>query len=64
MLTTGSLKIFLNYSQIIAILNSLNLNWEDKLLELFNIHKVVSGGFQEIVSLECFFTGSSYTFLK
>ena len=57
MITAAALKIFMNYSQTIAILNSLNLNWEGLLLEIFNIHKAASGGFQEVVSLECFFTG-------
>ena len=57
MMTSASLKILMNYSQTIAILNSLNLNWENKLLEIFNIHKAASGGFQELVSFECFFTG-------
>ena len=57
MMTAASLKIFMNYSQTITILNSLNLNWEQQLLNIFNIHKAASGGFQEIVSLECLFTG-------
>ena len=57
MITAASLKIFMNYSQTITILNSLNLNWEQQLLNIFNIHKAASGGFQEVVSLECLFTG-------
>ena len=57
MIIASSLKIFLNYSQTITILNSLNLNWEGKLLDIFNIHKAASGGFQEVLSLECLFTG-------
>ena len=43
MVTSASLKIFMNYSQIIAILNSLNLNWEGQILKVFSIHKVSSG---------------------
>ena len=58
MITAASLKIFMNYSQTISILNSLNLNWEDKLLKIFSIYKGVSGGFQQVVSIECFFTGN------
>ena len=58
MITAASLKILMNYSQTIAILNTLNLNWEVQLLEIFNIHKAVSGGFQEVVSFECFFSGN------
>ena len=59
MITAASLKIFMNYSQTIAILNNLNLNWKSQLLEIFNIHKAASGGFQQVVSVECFFTGHS-----
>ena len=56
MITAASLKIFMNYSQTIAILNNLNLNWKS---QIFNIHKAASGGFQQVVSVECFFTGHS-----
>ena len=64
MITAASLKIFMNYSQTIAILNTLDLNWENKLLEIFNIHKVASGGFQEVISVECFFTQGKYLILN
>ena len=57
MIIASSLKIFMNYSQTITILNSLKLNWEGQLLNVFNIHKAASGGFQEVVSFECLFTG-------
>ena len=63
MITAAYLKIFMNYSQTIAILNSLNLNWESKLMEMFNIHKAASGGFQNIVAFECFFTGININFI-
>ena len=59
MITAASLKIFMNYSQTIAILNNLNLNWKS---QIFNIHKAASGGFQQVVSVECFFTGISKDF--
>ena len=58
MIVASSLKIFMNYSQTITILNSLNLNWEGQLLNIFNIHKAASGAFQEVLSLECLFTGN------
>ena len=57
MITAATLKIFINYSQTIAILNSLNLNWESKISQMFNIHQAASGGLQQVVALECFFTG-------
>ena len=64
MMTAACLKIFLNYSQTISILDSFNLNWDTKLLEIFNIHKVASGGLQEVASIECFFAGMMIDFLK
>ena len=56
-ITAASLNIFMNYSQTITIIESLNLNWESQIMGIFNIYKTVSGGFQQIVSSECFFTG-------
>ena len=63
MIIASSLKIFMNYSQTITILNSLNLNWEGQLLNIFNIHKAASGSFQEVLSLECLFTGIHSVFV-
>ena len=64
MITAASVKIFMNYFQTIAILNTLNLNWQSDLLEMFNIHKAASGGFQEVVSIECFFKGMNIDFIS
>ena len=60
MITAASLKIFMNYTQNIAILNSLNLNWESTILKMFNLHKAASGGLQDVVAVECFFTGNFF----
>ena len=57
MITAAHFKIFLNYSQTIAIINTLHLNWDSILLEFFNIHKTVSGGMEQVVSIECFIAG-------
>ena len=57
MITAAYLKIFMNYSQTISIMNSLQLNWDGKLLQLFSIYKSASGGFQQVISIECFITG-------
>ena len=57
MIIASSLKIFMNYSQTITILNTLNLNWQGQLLNIFNIHKAAAGSFQEVLSLECLITG-------
>ena len=56
MITAAYLKIFMNYSQTISIMNSLHLNWDGKLLQLFSIYKSASGGFQQVISIECFMT--------
>ena len=57
MILGASIKIFANYSQTIAIINTLNLNWNQTLSDMFNFHKVVSGGFQQVISLECLLKG-------
>ena len=64
MITTAYLSIFLNYSQTIAILNSLHLNWQSNLIHIFDIYKAIAGGLQEIISIECFMTGFKYYFLQ
>ena len=64
MIKAATLKIFMNYSQTIAIFNSLNLNWDVQLLNIFNMHKASSGGFQEVASLECFFTSKFINLFK
>ena len=64
MSSAACFKIFLNYSQTISILDSFNLNWDTKLLEIFNIHKVASGGLQEVASIECYFSGMKIDFVK
>ena len=57
MILGAYIKIFVNYSQTIAIINTLHLNWDQKLSDLFNIHKTVSGGVQQVVALECLMEG-------
>ena len=54
------LKIFLNYSQTITIINSLNLNWGQFLTGFFDIQKTVSGGAVQVLILECFIHGSIF----
>jgi len=57
MITAAYLNIFMNFSQTISIINGLHLNWQNQVLELFNISKTASGSFQQVVSIECFMTG-------
>jgi len=53
----ASLKIFVNYSQTIAIIHSLHLNWDEKLSDMFNLHKTISSGVQQVIGLECLLEG-------
>lgn len=47
------MKILLNYSQGIAIINSLKINWGNLFGNLFRSAKMASGNAYEVVSLEC-----------
>ena len=51
------IKILLNYSQSIVIIQSLNLNWNSLLSYIFMVNKIGSGNTQSTVGLECFFEG-------
>ena len=57
MLFGACIKILVNYSQSIAIIQSLNLNWSSVLSYLFIVNKTGSGNIQGIVGLECVFEG-------
>ena len=62
MMIGAHLKIFLNYSQTITIINSLHLNWGEFVSNFFNVHNTVSGGFEWILTIECFINGSHFDF--
>ena len=55
-------KILINYSQCIAIINSLKLNWSEILLNLFQTQKVVSGSMHQAFSIECLIEGIFFDF--
>ena len=57
MILGAYIKIFVNYSQTISIINTLNLNWDQQISDMFNLHKVISGGIQEVIALECLLKG-------
>ena len=57
MIMGAYIKILINYSQTIAILNNLHLNWGQTLSEMFIIQKVASGGLQQVIALECVLKG-------
>lgn len=51
------MKILLNYSQGIAIINSLKIDWGNLFGNLFRSTKMASGNAYEVVSLECVIEG-------
>ena len=51
------MKIYINYSQFMAIINYLNLNWGTIGKEMFQIHTTVSGSVNQMISLECIVHG-------
>ena len=57
-------KIVINYSQTIAILNSLKLNWNEIIAQYFQIHKMASGSIDQILSIECILYGKFMNFFK
>jgi hypothetical protein len=46
-------KIFLNYIQLIAIINGLDLKWPNYLKDFYNVSSNVSGGSGQLLSLDC-----------
>ena len=51
-------KIMLNFSQIIAIIGSLNLNWGELFTNLFPFYKIASGNLHQMISYECLISGN------
>jgi len=58
MILAAYVKVFVNYSQTIAIINTLHLNWDQKISDMLNLHKSVSGGVQQVIALECLVEGN------
>lgn len=57
MVKAAHLKIFLNYSQTITIINTLQINWNIVLSNFFSLNKTISGGTGQIITFECFVKG-------
>lgn len=47
------MKIFLNYTQMVVIVNRFHLNWPDHLQNVFNIHQFVGNSGEQYLSLDC-----------
>ena len=54
------MKIFVNYTQTITIINYLNLNWKNFVPEMFPALSVSSGNLKEVISIECLMPGIFY----
>jgi len=52
-LISAYLKIFMNYIQIISILNDLELNWGKTLNNFFSFQKTLSGSVLKVISFDC-----------
>ena len=57
MILGAYIKILVNYSKTLAIINMLHLNWDQKLSDMFNLHKTISGGVHQVIALECILEG-------
>jgi len=53
-------KILLNFSQIIAIIGSLNLDWGSLFTQLFPFYKIASGNLHQMISYECLISGNVF----
>ena len=56
---SACMKILVNYTQSMAIIKTLNLNWKEIVNNLFQVHKTTSGSINEMISLECLIQGTS-----
>ena len=57
MIRAAHIKIFLNYSQTLTIINALQINWNIVLWNFFSLNKTISGGAGQILTFECFVKG-------
>ena len=53
MMKSALMKIFLNYTQTISILNSLKLNWGDIVKSSFGVVLSTSGNVSQVYGLDC-----------
>lgn len=51
------MKIFLNYTQGIMIINSLRLNWNKLFQDVFSYTQPMSGNVGKILTIECVIEG-------
>ena len=61
---SATLKIFLNYSQSITIINYLNLDWKILASHIMPFYKVSSGNVSQMMALECFVSSIVSTYFN
>ena len=54
------MNIFVNYSQNMALINILNLNWKEIATNMFQVHKAVSASVHQMISFDCLIQGFIY----
>ena len=54
------MNIFVNYSQNMAIINIMNLNWKEIASSMFQVHKAVSASLHQMISLDCLIKGELF----
>lgn len=60
MIKAARMKIFLNYTQTISIINSLNLNWGSIIKGTFGVVLSTSGNVNQIYGLNCLLNDEKY----
>lgn len=54
------LKIFLNYAQMVVIVNKFHLNWPQQLQNVLNVHQFVGDSGEQHLSLDCMLSHPFY----
>ena len=56
-LSSAYLKIFLNYLQLLSLIGNLDLKWTKSMSQIFDIGKIMTGSFLQVISFDCLFKG-------
>ena len=59
----ASLKILINYLQIISIIQNLKLDWNENIIQFNMAINSASGNFSRIISFDCIFQGFFIIFI-
>lgn len=59
-LLSAQIKILNNFLQIISIISSLRIDWNNEIQSIFPTFKIASGNLHQVISLECIYPGISF----